>query len=125
MTKALVLVSFDVFRLNEITRLQSFADISHFRGISIRSPTYSTAERLKNIVKAALKYYTVSHRKNCCAVDNNLPLSPRTSDDSYCSHEENTSAVTLNSRAGEIPSRDIAATLYSRCISKHCINQLC
>lgn len=89
-------------------------------------PTYlPTAEPLKNIVKAALKYCTVSHRKNCCAVDGNLPLSPRTSDDSYCSHEGNTSAVTLNSRAGGIPSRDIAATPYCRCISEHRINQPC
>lgn len=57
----------------------------------------ATAALLKNIVKTALKYYTVSHRKNCHAVDGNLPLSPRASDDSYCSHEGNTSMVTLNS----------------------------
>lgn len=68
----------------------------------------SSAAPLKNIVKTALKYYTVSHRKNCCAVDGNLPLSPCASDDSYCSHEENTSAVTLNSRAGGTPSMNTA-----------------
>lgn len=85
----------------------------------------ATAAPLKNIVKTALKYYTVSHRKNCRAVDGNLPLSPRASDDSYCLHEGNTSTVTLNSRAGGIPSRNIVATAYCRSISERCINQLC
>lgn len=85
----------------------------------------ATAALLKNIVKTALKYYTVSHRKNCRAVDGNLPLSPRASDDSYCSHEGNTSMVTLNSTAGGIPFRNIAAIPYCRCISVHCINQPC
>lgn len=44
-------------------KLQSSTDISYSRDI----PT-SVLGTVKNIVKAALKYYIVSSRKNCCAV---------------------------------------------------------
>lgn len=103
--KILVSASFDDSALTELA--------SSGCNNSLTSPTfaiYPTIQRgtPENIVKTALKYYTVSHRKNCCAVDGNLPLSPCASDDSYCSHEENTSAVTLNSRAGGTPSMNTA-----------------